>query len=58
LAGVASGVYASIQEACAQTVRIVERTAPRPENVAVYAQAYETYMALYPALKPIISHQL
>jgi xylulokinase len=55
LAGVASGVYASVQQACEATVRVVERTEPNPEVESVYARAYETYRALYPALKPIMS---
>jgi xylulokinase len=58
LAGVASGVYPSVQQACALTVRSLERTAPDPERAALYASAYETYRALYPALKPILSHPL
>ena len=58
LAGVASGVYSSIQQACELTVRTVERTEPDPARVALYARAYETYRALYPALKPILSHPL
>jgi xylulokinase len=56
LAGVASGVYTSVPQACEQTVRVVERTQPDPATAQAYAQAYETYKALYPALKPIISH--
>ena len=55
LAGVASGHYASVQQACEATVRVMERTEPRPEVERIYAQAYETYKALYPALKPLIS---
>jgi xylulokinase len=55
LAGVANGLYPTIQQACDATVRVVERTEPRSAVVHVYAQAYETYRALYPALKPIIS---
>ena len=55
LAGVAGGVYSSVQEACKQTVRIVEHTALQPQTRAAYDSAYETYQALYPALKPIIS---
>lgn len=55
LAGVASGVYASVQQACDQTVRIVERTEPLPQHKQAYGQAYEVYRALYPVLKPIIS---
>ncbi|HTI14571.1 MAG TPA: xylulokinase [Dictyobacter sp.] len=58
LAGVAAGVYPSVQQACAQTIRIVERTAPQPEAAAAYEKAYGTYTALYPALKPIISKPL
>ena len=58
LAGVASGVYPSSQDACEATVRVAERTEARGENEAQYAHAYATYRALYPALKPIFSpHQ-
>ena len=56
LAGVASGVYPSVQQACDATVRVVERTAPQRETASIYAQMYEQYRALYPALKPILSH--
>ena len=58
LAGVASGIYASISQACETTIHVVERTEPRPKVKHAYTQAYETYRALYPALKPIISRQL
>jgi xylulokinase len=58
LAGVASGLYPSVQQACEAKVRVMERTEPRPEVERVYAQAYETYKALYPALKPLISRPL
>jgi len=57
LAGVASGVYASVQQACEVTVRVVDRIEPRPEMEHVYANAYEKYRALYPALKPIFNSQ-
>lgn len=55
LAGVASGVYSSVREACARTVKVVERTEPQAATAEAYAHVYETYKALYPALKPIIS---
>ncbi|MBE3558927.1 MAG: xylulokinase [Ktedonobacteraceae bacterium] len=55
LAGVACGVYPTVQAACDQVVRVVERTEPDPATAPAYARAYETYRALYPALKPIIS---
>src|SRR5262249_12142575 len=56
LAGVAGGVYRSVQAACDHTVRVVQRTEPQPATAEAYARTYETYQALYPALKPIISH--
>jgi xylulokinase len=55
LAAVASGLYTSVEQASDATVRVMEHTKPRPEPERIYAQAYETYRALYPALKPIIS---
>lgn len=58
LAGVASGIYASVPQACDATVQVVERTRPRPDEERVYAGLYEQFRALYPALKPIISHPL
>jgi len=58
LAGVASGVYASVQQACKATVRVVEHTEPNRELESIYARAYEKYRMLYPALKPIVSSPL
>lgn len=55
LAGVASGVFTSVKEACEQTVRIIERTQPHNEHEHVYTEGYEVYKKLYPALKPIFS---
>src|SRR5947199_4251538 len=55
LAGVASGIYDSILQACETTIHVVERIEPQPAVERDYTQAYETYHALYPALKPIIS---
>jgi xylulokinase len=55
LAGVAVGLYPSIQQACEATVQVLARTSPQPGNERVYARAYETYQALYPALKPIFN---
>ena len=52
LAGVGTGIYASVPEACAATVRIVERTDPTPESQAIYNEHYPVYRSLYRALKP------
>src|SRR2546421_1226145 len=58
LAGVTSGIYSSVQQACEATIRIVERTLPQSDKPVAYARAYEQFRALYPALKPILSHPL
>jgi xylulokinase len=52
LAGVGTGVYASVPEACAATVRIVDRTDPVAANQATYNEYYPVYRSLYRALKP------
>lgn len=52
LAGVGAGVYASVPEACAQTIRIVDRIEPVPARARVYDEAYPIYRSLYQALKP------
>jgi xylulokinase len=52
LAGVGAGAWASVPEACAAAVRVVDRVAPQSDVVAVYERAYPLYRRLYPALKP------
>jgi xylulokinase len=52
LAGVGAGAWESVPAACKATIRVVERTDPRPEAVARYDELYSLYRDLYPALKP------
>jgi len=52
LAGVGTGVYASVEEACDRTIRIVTRTEPQEGNVRLYNDYYPIYRSLYKALKP------
>jgi xylulokinase len=52
LAGVAAGVWVDTAAACTQTIKVVERTNPKEENVSIYRQMYEQYQMLYPALRP------
>ncbi len=52
LAGVGTGVWASVAEACQATIRVVTRQKPIKDNVATYNAFYPTYRALYGALKP------
>ncbi|OYT70315.1 MAG: xylulokinase [Armatimonadetes bacterium CP1_7O] len=51
LAGVGTGVWQSVPEACAATVQIAAQTEPTPEHVAVYEALYARYRRLYPALR-------
>jgi xylulokinase len=53
LAGVGVGIWNSVPEACAATVRLAGATAPNPDDQAVYEQLYLRYRRLYPALQPL-----
>ena len=57
LAGVAAGVWPDVDTACAQTIRVTDRTNPNATNTARYAEMYRQYQSLYPALHSI-SHAL
>lgn len=57
LAGVAAGAWTTVDEACAQTIRVSDRVSPNVTNAARYAEMYHLYQSLYPALGPI-SHSL
>lgn len=50
LAGVGTGVYASVPEGCAAAVRTGGRQQPAPERSAAYEPYYRLYRGLYPAL--------
>ncbi len=52
LAGVGAGTFASVPEACAQTIRIVDRVEPIAANEAIYNEYYPVYRSLYRSLKP------
>ncbi len=52
LAGVGTGVWESVPEACAQTVRLADSTEPDPARQPAYEEGYAQYRRLYPVLKP------
>lgn len=52
LAGVGAGLFSSVEDACEAGLRPVARTAPRVGVRPRYDALYETYRALYPALRP------
>ncbi len=51
LAGVGSGVWPSVDAACAAAVKPSGRTRPEPAGVSVYERLYPVYHGLYPALQ-------
>jgi xylulokinase len=58
LAMVGTGEFATVPEACRATIREAESVMPRAAESRIYAEGYETYRALYPALRPIFHHTL
>jgi xylulokinase len=51
LGGVAGGVFADVHEAVAATVRVTATIEPDPAWTAAYAEGYDRFRALYPALR-------
>jgi xylulokinase len=53
LAMVGTREFDTVPEACHATIRETERIEPRPAESKKYADGYETYRSLYPALQPL-----
>jgi xylulokinase len=53
LAGVGAGVYADLQTATEQTVKLSRRVLPRSEFVAAYNARYKLYQNIYPMLRDL-----
>ncbi len=53
LAAVACGEYASVAEACARIVKVVDTVEPDPAAAAKYETQYRKFTAIYPALKEL-----
>jgi xylulokinase len=51
LAGVGSGLFSSVEEACEATIKVVSETKPKRENVETYKRYFALYRGLYGALK-------
>jgi xylulokinase len=51
LAGVGTGVWGSVEEACEQSISTVSRHEVQPENVRVYREYYPLFQSLYRSLK-------
>lgn len=53
LAGVGTGIYSTVEEACEKTIKITSHTQPIEKNVHLYEEYYRIYRSLYPPLKPV-----
>ncbi len=53
LAAVACGEFASVEEAAAKLVRIIDTVEPEPELVAKYEARYAQFKEIYPTCKPL-----
>jgi xylulokinase len=52
LAGVGTGVYSSVPEACERTLQLAMRIKPDPPRVRLYQDYYALYRQMYTTLKP------
>jgi xylulokinase len=53
LGGVAAGVFGDVHEAVEATVRVTDTVEPDPAWRGAYAEGYDRFRALYPALRPL-----
>ena len=53
LAGCRAGTFADAQDAVTRCVRVRARTEPKADWVSAYADGYERFRRLYPALRPL-----
>jgi xylulokinase len=53
LAGVGSGCFSTVQEACGALIKTTEPQQPIPANASAYKKSYAIYQQLYPALKTV-----
>ena len=51
LAGVGTGVWNSVEEACKATIKQTTKITPKAKTSTVYDKHYEVYTKLYPSLK-------
>ncbi len=51
LAGVGTGTYSSVEEACSAVVKVTRGASVIEENARIYERNYPLYRALYPALQ-------
>ncbi len=55
LAGTASGIYSSLEQAVSTLVRVKKEYYPEPAIHSIYQEKFECYKKIYPAIKSIYS---
>ncbi len=50
MAGVGTGHWANLDQACGQAIEVAQRVEPDPADVAAYKTGYAQWRKLYPAL--------
>ena len=53
LAAVGCGEFASVEDAAAKLVKVVETVEPDPDLTEKYEKCYEKFRKIYPAMKPV-----
>ncbi len=53
LAAVANGEFASVEDAAAKLVKVIDTVEPTPELVAKYEERYQKFRKIYPAVKAL-----
>lgn len=53
MAGVGTGHWANLDQACGQAIQVAQRIAPDPADRATYMSGYTRWRKLYPALKTL-----
>ena len=57
LAGVATGVYPSFEQAVATTVKVQRTHKPNKANHSVYKKSYQEYLEIYKSLQPLMKER-
>lgn len=53
LAAVANGEFASVEEAAAKIVKVIDTVEPEPELAAKYEERYQKFVKIYPTVKEL-----
>ena len=53
LAAVANGEFASVEDAAAKIVKVIDTVEPEPELAAKYEERYQKFRKIYPACRDL-----